>query len=166
MIVIALWNVSEMDMSYHADCIIEPFHFPHLQPEALMVSSGRWQPIKRKSVKQLGVRSQDAPNHSGISVGILHFGCSWLVLAVHAGQHICTWDCTSHSNGAVLLSILRWSSNLDSVTLNKPGRHKHEEVQRRRCQCLQCQSSVLVLKKAKGRKMIGMACVGSVRTGY
>lgn len=51
-------------MSYHTDGIIEPFCLPHLQREALMVSSGRRQPIKRKSVKQLGVRSQDAPNHS------------------------------------------------------------------------------------------------------
>lgn len=52
-------------MSYQARHIItEAFHLPHLRREALMVSSGRQQPIKRKSVKQPGVKSQDAPNHS------------------------------------------------------------------------------------------------------
>lgn len=41
-------------VSYRTDGIIEPFHQPHFQPEALMVSSEGWQPIKKNQSNNWG----------------------------------------------------------------------------------------------------------------
>lgn len=53
---------------------LEAFHPSRLRGNAVTVSSERRQAIKRKPVKQVEVRSQDAPNHSSFPVAALPLG--------------------------------------------------------------------------------------------